>query len=1388
MGKKLAESATNTLGASTGDSGARRARSFERRSQKKRPSAIVGIGASAGGLEAFSRLLSALPAKTGLAFVLIQHLDPTRESVLAKILSQKTRMQVVDASDGAALECDHVYIMPPNRDMTVSKGTLSLISRSATHGIHMPIDRFFRSLAEDQRNRAIGVVLSGTASDGALGLKAIKAEGGISFAQDEISAKFGGMPHSAVAAGAADFVLPPEEIARELVRISAQSLPLGKNSRPAAAAGPEISLRPNGNDLGHIFALLRARTGVDFGQYKRATPYRRVLRRMALRRIADIEGYIKYLENDPAEVEALYRDLLIHVTSFFRDPDTFAALASKAFPEILKRRQAKGPLRFWVPGCSSGEEAYSLAIAFVEFLGNRAARVPLQIFATDILDTAVDSARAGKYPENAVSELSRERLERFFVKLDGHYQISKNIRELCVFAKHDLIKDPPFSNLDLISCRNVLIYLGSDAQARAMGNFHYALRPGGVLLLGKSEAIGRFPNLFDAVDRTHKIFSRKPGLARPLIEPRPDGYPSGPETAGSQNASAFDARKEADHALLSRLAPDGVVVDHHYEVLDFRGHTGRFLEHRPGDGSLNLLELAREGLRIPLRTALLEAKKLSAPVRKEGLRIGSAAGTEANLEVVPLTSAPPGEPHFLVLFEKVPGRRSRRCEAQDGLPLSGRKGRLPRRETMTRASREERLERELRAAKERLRAATEDREASDEELRAANEEALSANEELQSLNEELETAKEELQSTNEELTTLNDELQNRYVALDELNSDLTNLFTGANLPVILLGKDLRLRRFTALAERRLGVVPTDIGRSILNLRLLTDIPGMEALISETLDRGKTQEIEVKDQEGAWYSLQIRPYRSAENRVSGVVLTWVDISAIKQSLERANESRDYAQAIVETIREPLIILDKDLQVKTANNSFYRTFQTSPGETENRFIFDIGAGQWNIPELKRQLEDVLPNDTSFQDLEIEHSFPKIGFRAMRLNGRRVLRGPGAAPLILLAMEDVTGQQLREVHKLAAVGTLTGGIAHDLNNVLAPIITSAELALLDLPAPSSLREPLRLILRSGLRGKDLVRQLLLFSRKSAPKWQVFSLGPLIGESLTMLRSSIPKTINMSFHLETDTDFVQGDPSQIQQVILNLCANAAYAMKDRTGSIDVSIGVAALGPSDLPERDMAPGEYLILSVADNGVGMDEEIMRRAFEPFFTTKPLGEGTGLGLSVAHGIMKSHRGGMNISSKPGAGSVFRVFLPKATPGAGVELVAAEPLPGGNERVLFVDDEEPMVIAIRKMLERLGYQVTAYTDGREALRRFKEDPNTFDLVITDRFMPHIAGEDLGQAMMIVRPDIPIILSTGYSDFNSIERAKALGFRGFIAKPFTMREAAEIVRSVLDKKSDL
>ena len=1398
---------------------------------KAKPLTIVGIGASAGGLEAFTQLLRNLPASTGMAFVLVQHLAPKHESMLTQILSQRTKMPVNEVKDGMAVEPDHVYVIPPNADMTISGGILTLEPRPEVRGHYMPIDHFFHALAEDQKNNAIGVILSGTASDGTLGLKAIKAEGGITFAQDEKSAKYGGMPHSAVAASAVDFILPPEGIAKELVRISLHPYSPAKAKALTNAGKADDRFLPNGNGLGEIFAILKSATGVDFTQYKQATPKRRILRRMALRRIENIKGYVKYLEDNPAERDALWEDILIHVTGFFRDPETFAALADEVFPEVIKNRGPQRPVRVWVPGCSTGEEAYSLAIALVEFVGKNAPNIPIQIFATDILDGAIHKARAGRYPESIAPALSAERLERFFVRMDGGYQVNKSIREMCVFAKHDLTRDPPFSNLDVISCRNVLIYLGNELQRRAMAVFHYALQPAGFLLLGKSEAIGRFPDLFASVDRKYKIYSKKQGSTRLVLGLAPANHGLNKiDISRGKDDSGFDARKEADRLVLSKYAPAGVIVNDRLEIIDFRGRTGLFLEHLPGDANLGLLKMAREGIQMALRMALQEAKKQGGPVRKEGLRIKlDGQLKKANLEVIPLKAPHPGEGCFLILFEDAVARLQGQPESRALAPAGG-KGKQRQTEKERGNAEGARLEQELEATRKHLQSIIEEHEAANEELRAANEEVLSGNEELQSINEELETAKEELQSTNEELTTLNDELQNRNLALDQLSSDMTNLFTSANLPVIMLGNDLCLRRFTPMAEKRLNLTAADIGRSILHLRLDVNVPDLETLILEVIHTGAVQEKEIQDREGRWYSLQIRPYRTVENKIDGAVLTWVDIDTLKRSLEKVQESRDYAEAIVATVREPLVILDENLRIKTVNRSFYQTFQTSPEETEDHLIYEVGNRQWDIPDLKKLLEDLLPQNTSLQDFEIEHEFPAIGRKIMWLDARRIFQGDNGPQMILLAIEDVTERKrmeeelrkshdalelrvqertaelarvneelqmeiaerknteelLRQAQKMEAVGTLVGGIAHDFNNILAVIGINADMALQDLSGESSNRKRLELIAKAEQHGRDLVRQMLLFSRKSGKRPEALSLGLLLKETYKLLRASIPTTIDMKLLLKTESDLVFADPTQIRQVIMNLCTNAEQAMRGTMGNLEISLKKITFGSDDpLPDTEMSPGDYLVLSVKDTGSGMDEEVRRRIFEPFFTTKPAGEGTGLGLSVVYGIVKSHKGGITVATDPGKGSVFEVFLPKADKGLPVEVESHETIAKGNERILFVDDDELIVISVRNMLQSLGYTVTALTDSAEALKLFSENPSQCDLVITDYTMPLMTGETLGKEMLRIRPDIPVILCTGYNDLMSSEKAIAMGFRGFIMKPFTVREGSQLIRKALDQE---
>jgi two-component system, chemotaxis family, CheB/CheR fusion protein len=993
---------------------------------------IVGIGASAGGLEAFTQLLGHLPQKTGMALVFIQHLTPKHESALPELLGRATRIPVCEVKEGMVVEPDRVYVIPPNTNMALQRNRLRLLPRTPAIQ-HLPIDYFLRSLAEEAGNRAIGVILSGTASDGALGLKAIKAGGGVTFAQDEHSAKYADMPRNAQSAGGVDFVLPPEAIARELVRIA--RLPF--LPEPPRAEGQELP-SDGEEDLHKIFAMLRTTAGVDFTFYKHTTIKRRIKRRMVLHKLHALKDYVTYLREHRLELDALYQDILIHVTGFFRDPEVFEELKKKVFPSLVKDRRPNVPIRIWVPGCSTGEEVYSIAISLLEVLGDSANATEIQIFGTDISGEALEAARSGLYMENVSADVSPDRLRRFFVKTPRGYQILKSIRDMCVFARQDAVKDPPFSRLDLISCRNLLIYLGTILQRRVIPIFHYALKPTGFLLLGTSETLGSFADNFTLVDKKHKIYAKKPGALRPALNfanvlPELGTGRLAALPGIEEPAKIFDVQKEADRILLAQFAPAAVIVNSHQEIVHFRGRTGPYLEPLPGQASFSLPKMAREGLLLELRAALQKSKRDDLPVRKERVQVRSDRGTrEVDLEVIPVRGPSEAEPYFLILFQdSIP-----RAHAE--IDKAGAKGAKFRAAIDKREKQEIRLLREeLDRTRSTLRSSVEDQETTNEELKSANEEILSSNEELQSTNEELETAKEELQSTNEELNTLNEELQNRNLELSGANNDLLNLLASVNIPILMLGSDLRIRRFTPQAQRLLNLIPTDLGRPITDIKPNFNLPQLEELITEAIDTITIKEQEVQGNNSHWYSMQIRPYRTTENKLDGAVIAWIDITSLKASLEHVTA---YAQSIVETAHESLLVLDQELRVKTVNRTFYKTFRVSPEETEGQFLYDLGNGQWNIPQLRTLLEQVVPRRGSVENFEVDHDFPQLGHRQMRLNARRIEQ-QGGETMILLAIDDISEMRRAEAslrdlsHRVASVqGEERQRLARELHDTTA------------------------------------------------------------------------------------------------------------------------------------------------------------------------------------------------------------------------------------------------------------------------------------------------------------------------------------------------------------------
>ena len=965
---------------------------------------IAGIGASAGGLEAFSELLSHLPVEATMGFVLVQHLDPKHPSILTEILSRTTRMPVVEATHGMRVEAGRVYIMPPNVSMTITDGVLSLAPRSEDRGPHMPIDHFLRSLAEDVRSRAIGVILSGSASDGALGLRAIKAEGGITFAEAPQSAKFDGMPRSAVASGAVDFVLPPAAIAQELTRIGRHPY-LGPTG--VAPSSEPLATDPEARD--QILRMLHGKSGIDFTLYRQTTISRRLARRMMIHGVDTLGGYLRYLEAHPSQVHALCNDLLVNVTRFFRDPEAFQILQRSVFPSIVKERPADAPLRVWAPGCATGEEAYSLVIVLLEFLGDAASAVPIQLFGTDVSEIAIVKARTGIYPENIELDVTAARLRRFFVKLDGQHQVRKAVRELCVFARHNLATDPPFSKMDLIVCRNVLIYLEPELQKRVLSVFHYALKDPGFLLLGVSETVGPLADFFSVVDKKQRVYAKKPtsrrfDLSSTSLEQRLEktGLGRTARSTGGAGGGPSDLLQEVDRILLSKYAPAGVLVNEAAEILQFRGHTSPYLEPAPGQASLNLLKMAREGLLMELRVAIDKARKQNAPVRRERLSIKQDGGfAHVTLEVIPMRG-PARERNYLVLFERVP-------PSKPGGPAS-RATLRPRR--TAKAPQNENLREELAATKEFLQSIIQEREAANEELQAANEELQSSNEELQSTNEELETAKEELQSVNEELTTVNEELQQRNAELSQVNNDLNNLFAGVSIPIIMLGGDGRIRRFTPTAGKVLSLIPADLGRPIGDIRLGPDLPDLELVCKHVIETATVADREVRDRDGRWHSLRVRPYKTADDQIDGTVITLTDVTVLKSRVDQATAAREPAETILDSVAVPLMILDAELRVAWASRSFYETFQVTPEGTTAQFIYELGNGQWDIPALRNALAEVFEKNIGFHEFEAEHDRGRVRAKTMLLNARPMPYENKATRMILLAIDHITTRRQAEL----------------------------------------------------------------------------------------------------------------------------------------------------------------------------------------------------------------------------------------------------------------------------------------------------------------------------------------------------------------------------------------
>ncbi|HTH56747.1 MAG TPA: chemotaxis protein CheB [Cyclobacteriaceae bacterium] len=1139
-------------------------KSSTKKGQSQNTFAIVAIGASAGGLEAVTLFLQNLSPTTGMAFVYVQHLSPDHKSILTSLLAKTTQMKVQEVRNKMFMQPDNLYVIPPDKEMIVTDGHIKLTPRTKERVVTLPIDVFFSSLADKHREGAIGIILSGSASDGTQGLAAIKEAGGLTFAQDD-SAKFKSMPKSAIAAGAVDFVLSPKEIALELNRLSKHEY----MKRRLFGTGKEIE--NNNPELRIILKQLLKETNVDFSLYKMSTVKRRIYRRMLLNKVKTLKEYVNLIGAKKTEIRILYQDLLINVTTFFRDTSMHQYLKKVLFPQILKTKGPGESLRIWIPACSTGEEVYSIAMTLLELGRTNSSDQPIQIFATDLSAQAIAKARIGEYTSEQLKSVSLARLQRFYTKSGSKYRIAKVLREMCVFATHNILTDPPFSKVDFVSCCNLLIYLDSQAQAKVMKTLHYALKPDGYLMIGRAETIGRSTELFKRVNNKYKIYLRKhrpskrnqPSLSGHLLR---STINKNAQSNISKNKAATDNGFDRiiDSILLTRAIPASVVVNYSMEILQFRGATDSFLKHSSGKANLNILKMILPEIAFELRYSISKAVKSNQPIRKKGIEVNDGkAKRVVNLEIIPLASEWT-EPLLLIIFTDT--------ELVETVlpPTNGAKSKIDSKDRVI-----TRLKKELLETRADMRAFAKEQEVFNEELQNANEEVVSSNEELQSVNEELETSKEEIESTNEELITTNQELETRN-------------------------------------------------------------------------------------------------------------------------ELLNESYGYSEAIINTIHEPMLILDKDLRVKSANKSFYRNFQVTEEETERTLLFELGNKQWDIPRLRKLLEEIIPKNTRFHDFAVTHAFKVIGNKTMLLNASRIVQKGHGEQLILLAINDITEHTLlqqkeKELLKKEAIESRSYSTKleqaveartkelEELNATLAEKNSelekmNSELESFAYVSSHDLQEPLRKIQtfasriletenqnlsekgkdyfnrmqNASLRMKRLIEDLLAFSSLNIAdrKFENTDLNKIVTEVKVELKETIEekKAIIEAVELRK----VNIIPFQFRQLMYNLINNSLKFAQPNVRP-HVVIRSAIVDGKNLNSELFSPNQkYCHISVTDNGIGFDPQYKERIFEVFQKLHGKQEyaGTGIGLAIVKKVVENHNGVISVTSKLNKGATFNIHIPVA----------------------------------------------------------------------------------------------------------------------------------------------
>ncbi|MFW5831773.1 MAG: CheR family methyltransferase, partial [Prolixibacteraceae bacterium] len=1243
--------------------------------EKKLP--IAGIGASAGGLNALKEFFHHIPEDTGIAWVVVVHLSPEHKSVLAELLQPHIKMPVKQVSKTLPLEPNHVYVIPPNSNLNTIDTHLRLSKLEEKRSERAPIDHFFRTLAKTHDGSAIGIVLTGTGSDGALGIKEIKARGGLTIVQSPMEAEYNGMPQSAISTGIIDLVLPLEEMSSHIINYL-QTTP----KIPSAEKKHEPGTEEN-KIIQKIFAQLKARVGRDFSRYKMTTLMRRLERRMQIYHIEELNEYLELLRKNPEEVKTLSDDFLINVTSFFRDSKVFDYLKSSVIPKILENKNPDEQARIWSIGCSTGEEAYSLAILFSEVAAEMDSPPSVQIFATDLHETSLQKARSGFFKGDINSDVSSERIDRFFTRDDGGYRIRKELREMVIFTPHNLLNDPPFSKLDMVVCRNMLIYLKKEVQNDVFELLHYALQPNGLLVLGPSESLDR-SELFRPEQKDFAVF-RKKNVEGPELR-----LPVFPKARTNYHAKNIAVEKHETHLpegrthykMIEKYGPPSVLLNSDYQLMHVSETAGRYLQVPGGRLTRDIFRLIRKELAPELRSAIHTSKKKKKTVRSKPLFV-TIEGQKRQLYLSTRFIKEEGQEGFiLVMFDEYDGPQTtdeKKKDTKKDIQLINRIGEL---------------EEELRDKREQLQAVIEEYETSREEMKASNEELQSANEELRSTMEELETSKEELQSVNEELTTLNQENRHKVEELVQVTDDLQNVFAATDIATLFINRDLRIMRYTPKLTEIFNIRPADKGRPVSDITNRLKYKNLTADAQKVIQKLQEIEQEIKDEQNKVYVTRLMPYRSSENKIDGVIITFIDITDRKEAEQKLKSEKIYAESIIETLHEPLLVLNPDLTVRTVNESFHKVFKVNIKETIGRKIYTLGNNQWDIPALRKLLEDVLPDNKVFNDYEVEHNFESIGKKTMLLNARRL----DHVQYILLGIRDITErkeheQKLHQAKEAAEEAArikeeFLAHMSHEIRTPLNSIVGLSHL-LLEQPHDEGQEKNLKYLRTASENLQTLINDILDYSKLKSGKWKVkpeaMNLKKCIKDLVfAHMPAATIKNIKLKTHIGKNVpEEVITDEPKLMHVLNNLVNNAIKFTEK--GEVKVEVKLKHRKYKKL---------WLEFSVTDTGIGIHKKQLEKVFDEFSqadqSTVKLYKGTGLGLAIVKMYLQILNSEIKLESEPGLGSRFWFVLPVKEAS---EQPAKKEDPEKEEnakvefadaRILIVEDDEFSRMMLSQML--------------------------------------------------------------------------------------------------------